>query len=171
MAGPGDEDAGIRPNQVLAFSLSFPVMSGDKARQAMDKVFHDLYTPMGLRTLSPSDSRYRGVYAGDQYAREGAIHQGTVWPWLIGPFVTAWRRTHAADAVRKAFLEEVFLPFRDHLADGGLGSIAQLADGQYPHHLNGCVAQAWCVGEILRAYVEDYLEETAIDPAVREEGR
>jgi len=171
VAGDGQADAAVRPNQVLAFSLSFPVMSGDKARQAMDTVFHDLYVPLGLRSLSPADSRYRGQYAGDQYAREGAIHQGTVWPWLIGPFVTAWRRTHAGDPGCRAFLEEVFLPFRDHLAEGGLGSISQLAEGQYPWRLDGCIAQAWSVSEVLRAYVEDYLEDTAGSSAAKVEGR
>ncbi len=169
VAGDGLADAAVRPNQVLAFSLSFPVMSGDKACQAMNTVFHDLYVPLGLRSLSPADSRYSGQYAGDQYAREGAMHQGTVWPWLIGPFVTAWRRTHADDPGCRAFLEEVFLPLRDHLAEGGLGSIGQLAEGQYPWRLDGCISQAWSVGEVLRSYMEDYLEEAA-GPSAAGEG-
>lgn len=159
----GDEpDAAIRPNQVLACSLSFPVMQGGKARLAMETVFHRLLTPMGLRSLSPEDSRYKGQHLGDQYAREGAMHQGTVWPWLLGSFATAWRRTHEGEKDVDEVLAAMFIPLRDHLQDGCLNTISELADGQFPHEPRGCVSQAWSVAEVLRGYLEEVVDRSTV---------
>lgn len=150
----GRQDTRLRPNQVLAMSLSFPVVGGDKARSALDHVFEELYTRYGLRTLSKKDPEYRDTCTGDPYAREGAMHQGAVWPWLIGPFVTAWCRSHARDPNLASFIEMIFLPFRDHLNDACLNGISQVFDGSGPHLPRGGSTQAWNIGEVLRAYVE-----------------
>jgi glycogen debranching enzyme len=118
-------------------------------------VRQDLLTPYGLRTLSPRDSRYRGRQEGDQRSRDGAYHQGTVWPWLLGPFITAHvttaedRPTARREAIR--WLE----PFWAHLAEAGLGHVSEVFDGNAPHGPRGCIAQAWSVAEILRAAIED----------------
>ena len=162
VCGADTVDASIRPNQVIACSLSFPVLEGDKARCAMETVFQSLHTPLGLRSLSVTDDRFKGQYAGDVYAREGAMHQGTVWPWLLGPFATAWRRTHLHDADLEAFLRSLFDPVKDHLKDGCLGSVTELADGLFPHEPRGCVSQAWSVAEILRGYLEEVVGHSAI---------
>jgi predicted glycogen debranching enzyme len=150
-------DEKIRPNQILAVSLSFPVLSGEKAKGVVDKVHQKLYTALGLRTLNMEDPQYRGIYLGDQYARDGAYHQGTVWTWPLGRFITAYARVHAKEPGLKKQLEAFFLPFQDHLRDGCIGSISEIFDGNEPLLPRGCCAQAWSVSEILRAYVEDYL--------------
>jgi glycogen debranching enzyme len=155
VCGLPQPDASIRPNQVLACSLSFPVFEGEQARLAMETVFRRLHVPLGLRSLAADDDRYKGRCVGDVYAREGAMHQGTAWPWLLGPFATAWRRTHRQDADADAFLEALFLPVRDHLRDGCLGTVSELLDGDFPHEPRGCVSQAWSVAEVLRGYLEE----------------
>ena len=156
VGGPVPDDH-LRPNQILAMSLSFPVLEGDLARQSLETIYLALYTPIGFRSLPVTHNQFRAQYTGDQYAREGAMHQGTVWPWLIGPFATAWRRNHAEDPNLPVFMQELFRPIEDHLGDGCLGSITEVADGQFPHEPRGCFSQAWSVGEVLRAYIEDVL--------------
>jgi glycogen debranching enzyme len=156
VAGCSPPDNRIRPNQILSMSLSFPVFSGELARKALDTVYGKLHVPLGFRSLDAGHEQFRARYEGDQYVREGAMHQGTAWPWFIGPFVTAWKRNHADDPDLERFLKDVFLPFEDHLLDGGLGCISQLVDGTHPHEPRGCISQAWCVAEVLRAYLEDY---------------
>jgi predicted glycogen debranching enzyme len=148
-------DASIRPNQILAVSLAHTMISADRAALIVEKVGRELLTPFGLRTLSPSDPRYRGRYEGDPLSRDGAYHQGTVWAWLMGPFVTAFLRVfgESDDARRRAaaWLE----PFREHLREAGLGQISEIFDGDPPHTPRGCIAQAWSVAEILRVAVEE----------------
>ncbi len=156
VGGPEPDDH-LRPNQILAMSLSFPVLEGNLARQSLETVYLALYTPIGFRSLPVTHNQFRAQYTGDQYAREGAMHQGTVWPWLIGPFATAWRKNHAGDPNLLRFLQELFRPLEDHLGDGCLGSITEVADGQFPHEPRGCISQAWSVGEVLRSYIEDVL--------------
>lgn len=150
-------DEKIRPNQILAASLSFPVLDAEQAKSVVDTVYEKLYTALGLRTLTKNDPDYRGIYEGDQYMRDGAYHQGTVWTWPLGRFITAYARVYKADPELKYQLEAFFLPFRDHLQDACIGSISEIFDGDEPLLPRGCYAQAWSVSEILRAYVEDYL--------------
>lgn len=149
--GPDDK---IRPNQILAVSLSFPVLDGEKAKSVTDAVHQQLYTALGLRTLNRDDPQYRGIYLGDQYARDGAYHQGTVWTWPLGRFITAYARVYRDAPGLKEQLEAFFKPFRDHLRDACIGSISEIFDGDEPLLPRGCCAQAWSVSEILRAYVE-----------------
>lgn len=147
-------DGKIRPNQILAVSLSFPVLEGEKAKGVVDTVHQQLYTALGLRTLNKSDPKYRGIYMGDQYARDGAYHQGTVWTWPLGRFITAYTRVYKDAPGLKKQLEAFFLPFQDHLQDACIGSISEIFDGDEPLLPRGCFAQAWSVSEILRAYVD-----------------
>ena len=121
----------------------------------MQCVLEHLLTPVGLRSLAPSDPQYRGRYQGGRVERDGAYHQGTVWPWLIGPFITAYIKVNGASAAARRQASDWLLPLRDHLSDAGLGHISEIFDGDAPHHPAGCVAQAWSVAEVLRAYVED----------------
>lgn len=150
-------DEKIRPNQILAISLSYPVLDKVRAKSVVDMVHDRLYTALGLRTLAKGDPDYRGIYMGDQYMRDGAYHQGTVWTWPLGRFITAYARVYGEDPRLKEQLEAFFLPFRDHLRDACIGSISEIFDGDEPLLPRGCCAQAWSVSEILRAYVEDYL--------------
>jgi predicted glycogen debranching enzyme len=151
----GQRDGAIRPNQAIAASLRHIMLPADKARQMLDVVERELLTPFGLRTLSPRDSRYRGRYEGNGQQRDGAYHQGTVWPWLIGPFITAYVKAHdASDAARQRARGwiEGFIP---HLQVAGLGTVSEILDGDAPHHPRGCIAQAWSVAELLRVARED----------------
>jgi len=143
-------DASIRPNQILALSLMYPLLTGERARRVVERVEHDLLTPFGLRTLAPKDPRYAGRCDGSPAARDGAYHQGTVWPWLLGPFLMAYLRVHGSspEAIQQAL--EWLAPLEEHLWDAGLGQISEIFDGDAPHRPRGCIAQAWSVGEILR---------------------
>jgi glycogen debranching enzyme len=117
----------------------------------LDVVTRELLTPYGLRTLSPRDSRYRRTYAGSQTERDAAYHMGTVWPWLIGPYLDAHYRIHKdTRAVRR-----MLRPFRDALADAGLGTIGEIYEPEPPYRPVGCVAQAWSVAEVLRHIARD----------------
>ena len=145
-------DASIRPNQIFAASLAHSMLDNDQARRVVAVVEREHLTPMGLRSLSPHDPAYRGRYEGGPASRDSAYHQGTVWPWLMGPFLTAYVRVHG-DAGRSraaAWLE----PFREAMRTYGLGQLAEVADGDAPHRPGGCIAQAWSVAELLRAALE-----------------
>jgi len=148
-------DASIRPNQIFAVSLSNSMLSIDKARHIIEVVRRDLLTSFGLRTLAPTDPGYRGRYAGDSLSRDGAYHQGTVWAWLMGAFITAHVKLsedkHAARAQARVWLAG----FNQHLSEAGLGHVSEIFDGDPPHAPQGCIAQAWSVAELLRAAVED----------------
>ncbi len=146
------KDSKIRPNQIMAVSLSFPVLEGEKAKCVVDCVWNKLYTPYGLRTLSSDSKQYRGVYSGDRLSRDGAYHQGTVWPWLMGSFMTGFLRVYGNDDKVKQTALSFITPFFDHLYDACLGSISEIFDGDFPHWPRGAFAQAWSVGEILRVY-------------------
>jgi len=149
------EDASLRPNQIIAVSLPYPTVEGERARRVVEAVKRELLTPYGLRTLSPRDPRYRGRYEGDQWQRDGAYHQGTVWPWLLGPFITAFVRVAEDREAARREARGWIAGFRDHLHDAGLGQVSEIFDGDRPHRARGCIAQAWSVAEILRATVED----------------
>ena len=148
----GRVDASRRPNQILAVGgLPFPLLGGDAARSVVDGVEAELLTPLGLRSLAPSDPNYIGRYAGDPARRDGAYHQGTVWPWLMGPFVDAWLAVRGRNAASRAEGRARFLPpFQAHLAEAGLGHVSEVVDGDAPHRPGGCPFQAWSLGEYIR---------------------
>jgi predicted glycogen debranching enzyme len=141
-------DAGIRPNHVFAVSLPNSMLSQERARSVVSAIEHHLLTPFGLRSLAPGDPHYRGRYEGDPRSRDSAYHQGTVWPWLMGPFVTAYSKVHGAAP------ESLLAGLRDELRAGGLGHLPEVYDGDFPHRSGGCIAQAWSAAELLRAMVE-----------------
>lgn len=141
-------DASIRPNQIFALSLPFPLLTSIKARSVLRVVREKLYTPVGLRSLAPDDPKYIGHYGGDQHSRDGAYHQGTVWSWLLGPYVDALRRYGGKSADRE--VKSVVKNFLPHLHDVCIGSVSEIFDGDAPHHPRGCIAQAWGVAEWLR---------------------
>ncbi len=146
--GPDGDDWTMRPNQIFAVSLPFPLLEGARAVAVVDAVGGTLLTSYGLRSLSPDDARYHGTYGGDQYQRDSTYHQGPVWTWLMGAFVEAHYRVHHDPVAALAFLR----PFEDHLHDAGLGSISEILDGDPPHWPRGCIAQAWGVAEVLRMW-------------------
>src|SRR6266849_3329859 len=148
-------DPSIRPNQIFAVSLTHSMLSPERAMSVVRKVQEHLLTPYGLRSLASTDHQYRGRYTGGPTERDGAYHQGTVWQWLMGPFITAYIKVNGGDDVARRQAGDWLAPLKDHLADGGLGHISEIFDGDAPQQPRGCVAQAWSVAEILRAYVED----------------
>lgn len=152
-----NKDGKIRPNQIFAASLSFPVLEGEKAKAVVKTVWKHLYTAYGLRSLSTEDPEYKGIYIGDTYNRDSAYHQGTVWSWLIGHFVKAYRRTEEYSEKSKIVAKQFLEPFKDHLYDACLGSVSEIFDGDEPLIPRGAVSQAWGVAEVLRSYVEDVL--------------
>jgi predicted glycogen debranching enzyme len=154
-------DAAIRPNQIFAVSLAQTLLPGDQARSVVDVVERELLTPYGLRTLAPGDPNYHGRYEGDQRGRDGAYHQGTVWPWLLGPFITAFLKVNGRTPQTLAKAAGLLSAFPEHLHTAGLGQISEIFDGDPPHRPRGCIAQAWSVAEMLRAMVED------IEPGAR----
>ena len=148
-------DASIRPNQIFAVSLPHSMLSPDRAKQIVSTVEQHLLTPYGLRSLAPSDPHYRGRYTGDGASRDGAYHQGTVWPWLMGPFITAYIKVNGGSEAARQEAELWLTPLKEHLSDAGLGHISEIFEADAPHRPVGCIAQAWSVAEILRATVED----------------
>jgi predicted glycogen debranching enzyme len=148
---PGTFDTSCRPNQLFAISLDHPVLNPERWQSVVDVAEKKLVTPVGLRSLSPDDPNYKPIYSGDLKSRDGAYHQGTVWAWLIGPFVDAWLKVHPHDrlAARK-FLDR----FPEHLSDAGIGTISEVFDAREPHNAGGCIAQAWSIAEVLRAWLE-----------------
>ena len=144
----GTPDASLRPNQLFAISLPFRLLEGEKAKAVFQIVKEKLYTPFGLRSLTPDDPRYIGRYGGDVFKRDGAYHQGTVWSWLLGPFVESGMKI-LGDSFRAEALS-VIDHFSMHLNQNCIGSISEIFDGDPPHSARGCVAQAWGVAEILR---------------------
>jgi predicted glycogen debranching enzyme len=151
----GSPDSSIRPNQIFAVSLAHNMLSPERAKSVVARVQEHLLTPYGLRSLASSDPQYRGRYTGGPAERDGSYHQGTVWPWLIGPFITAYTKVNEGSQSARTQAGEWLKPLQDHLSDGGLGHISEIFDGDAPHRPCGCIAQAWSVGEVLRAYVED----------------
>jgi glycogen debranching enzyme len=151
---PNGPDGSIRPNQILAVSLPYSMLDAEKSRRVLEVVEWELLTPYGLRTLSPRDSQYRARYEGDSRSRDSAYHQGTVWPWLLGPFLTAYARVHGDSPEVRDRVDRFLQPLREHLWQAGLGQISEVFDGDAPHRPGGCIAQAWSVAEVLRTYVE-----------------
>jgi predicted glycogen debranching enzyme len=145
--GPDGPSAQVRPNQLLSVSLPHAPLRDGSVVSACGP----LLTSLGLRSLSPDDPRYRGRHRGDQAERDAAYHQGTVWPWLIGPFVDAVGRTGGASGSTLAALPGILAGLEAHLDEWGLGSVSETADGDPPHAATGCPFQAWSVAETLRA--------------------
>ena len=148
-------DSSIRPNQIFAVSLPYSMLSSERANAVVEKVQEQLLTPYGLRSLAPGDPQYRGRYTGGPVERDGAYHQGTVWPWLMGPFITAYIKVNGGSEAARRQAAEWLAALKVHLADGGLGHISEILDGNAPQQPRGCIAQAWSVAEVLRAYLED----------------
>jgi predicted glycogen debranching enzyme len=148
--GPDGDDSSLRPNQIFAVSLSPDLLDDRQAAAVVATCRRELLTPMGLRSLAPSDARYQGRYLGSPAERDGAYHQGTVWSWLLGPFALAHFRVHGNRPEAQALLAAI----GGHLAEAGVGSISEVFDGDAPHRPRGCVAQAWSVAEVLRAWFE-----------------
>jgi predicted glycogen debranching enzyme len=144
------DDASLRPNQLLALALPHRLLDAARAASVLAVCERELLTSLGLRTLDRNNPSYVGRYGGDQRQRDGAYHQGTVWPWLIGTFVRAHLAVHGDPDRARAYLE----PFEHHLTDTGLGQISEIFDADPPHLPNGCFAQAWSVSEILRAWFD-----------------
>ena len=146
--GDSGDDSACRPNQLLAISLPHPILDRSWWQPVVDVVQRQLLTPYGLRTLAPGHPNYRPKYYGDLKSRDAAYHQGTVWPWLIGPFIDAWLRVHPADPSAAAPLLDAF---SSHLNEAGVGSVSEIFDAEPPYTPRGCIAQAWSVAELLRA--------------------
>ena len=147
-------DASIRPNQVIAISLTNTMVSRERATSILRVCERELLTARGLRTLSSSDPNYIGRYEGGPGTRDGAYHQGTVWPWLMGPYITAYVKTFGSMEGRR-FASMWLENFQQHLHEACLSQVSEIFDGNAPHAPRGCVAQAWSVAELLRAIVED----------------
>jgi glycogen debranching enzyme len=145
-------DTACRPNQIFAAGgLPVTLLPPEQARSVIDAVERELYTPLGLRSLERHHPDYRPRCTGSVLERDGAYHQGTVWPWLMGPFVEAWVKVRGSTAEAKAEAKARFVaPLRRHLESGGLGHVSEIADGDSPHLLRGCPFQAWSTGELLR---------------------
>lgn len=151
-------DGKIRPNQIWAVSLPFTMLDRDKEKKVVESVISNLYASYGLRSLSPDDKEYIGEYKGRLHDRDAAYHQGTTWAFPLGGLVTAYVKVHDYSKESIEYAGKLLEPLKDHLMDGCIGSIAEIFDGNEPVISRGCYAQAWSVGEILRAYVEDYLQ-------------
>jgi predicted glycogen debranching enzyme len=148
-------DAALRPNQIFAVSLPHSMLQPERARNVVRVVERELLTPYGLRTLAPSHPDYCGRYEGDSLSRDGAYHQGTVWAWLTGPFITAYLKVHGRTPESIEQARQWLHAFRAHLLEAGLGQISEIFDGDTPHTPRGCIAQAWSVAELLRCEVEE----------------
>jgi glycogen debranching enzyme len=152
-------DAALRPNQIIAASLDFTMLNSDKSEQVVNVVQRELVTPYGLRTLARNEPRYTGMYVGDRLSRDHAYHNGTVWPWLLGPFVTAFLKVKGQGELWLEYALKNFLQplFTQQTFEAGLGTLSEIFDGDEPYAPRGCAAQAWSVAEPLRAYVEDIM--------------
>jgi predicted glycogen debranching enzyme len=162
-------DGSIRPNQIFAVSLPHTMLSREKGKRVVETVERELLTPVGLRSLTPADPQYIARYEGGPWERDVSYHQGTVWAWLMGPFITAYIKVNGQNSSRAnracARAAEWLTAFQDHLSEAGLGHISEIFDADQPHTARGCIAQAWSVAELLRAAVEDVFN---IKPSRRE---
>ncbi len=162
----GKDDAALRPNQLFALSLTHPVLDESRGHAVVETCEKQLLTAMGLRTLAPGEPGYCPRYAGDMRSRDAAYHQGTVWPWLLGPFITAYIRVADDGATARTKARRFLAGLEAHLSDAGIGSVSEVADAEPPHTPGGCPWQAWSVAEPLRALCEDIHQ---MGPAVRGE--
>jgi glycogen debranching enzyme len=144
----GRNDAALRPNQIFAVALPVSALTREQQKAVVDICGERLLTPYGLRSLAPGEAGYQGHYGGGVRERDGAYHQGTVWGWLLGPFVLAHYRVYGDREAAKRFLE----PLGGEIQRYGLGTLGEIFDGDAPFAPQGCIAQAWSVGEVLRAW-------------------
>jgi len=149
---PGAVDSACRPNQIFAAGgLPITLLSPERARLVVDAVERELWTPLGLRSLAPGERDYCARYQGGVPERDGAYHQGTVWPWLAGPFIEAWLKSRGNTPEAKATARARFLqPLLEHLSAAGIGHVSEIADADPPHTPGGCPFQAWSLAELLR---------------------
>jgi len=160
----GYKDDSVRPNQILALSLPFSLIEDkEKAHKIMNTVIKELYTSFGLRTLSNMNVNFKSNYSGDEATRERAAHQGTVWGWTAGHFVTAYLKTYGKSRESVRFIETVYEPFFEHQKTAGLGSVSEMFDGNFPYNARGRISHAWAVAEIVRSYFEDFMDENGKD--------
>jgi glycogen debranching enzyme len=152
-------DTSLRPNQIFAVSLDFTMLDKDKSEKVVNIVNRELATPYGLRTLALSDPKFVGKCFGDRLSRDTAYHNGTIWPWLLGPFVKAYLKINGySDESRDYAMKNLILPlFSSGINHAGLGTLSEIYDCDSPNTPRGCISQAWSVAEPLRAYVEDVL--------------
>ncbi len=148
--GEGGDDASCRPNQVFAISLPNPVLDPRRWKAVLDVAEEKLLTPVGLRSLSPDHPDYKPRYDGDLRARDAAYHQGTVWAWLIGPFIDAWLKVYPE---RREEARGFLSGLESGLDEACIGSISEVFDAEKPHTPRACIAQAWSVAEVLRCHV------------------
>ena len=155
----GGLDASMRPNQVFAVSLDYTMLSQEKNRKIVDALNRELVTPYGLRTLSLDDPKFVGKCVGDQKSRDTAYHNGTIWPWLLGPYITAYMKVNEnSQQAKKYALENLVLPLLSiGIHQSGLGTVNEIYDCDPPNDPHGCISQAWSVAELLRAYLEEVL--------------
>lgn len=146
------KDSSLRPNQLFAISLPYPLIEGKEAKAVLKIVQEKLYTPVGLKSLPADDSRYIGIYGGDAFHRDAAYHQGTVWSWLLGAYIDAIIKVKGKSS--KATAKKIIDAFKYHLNEGCIGSVSEIFDADAPHHPRGCIAQAWGGAEILRVIKE-----------------
>lgn len=146
-------DAAIRPNQVIALALPFPVLDEERSRRVLRVVEERLLTPVGLRSLAPGEPGYAPRYEGGPRERDAVYHQGTVWPWLLGPYLTALARLDGEAG--RARGRTILAGLAPHLDEAGIGTVSEIFDAEPPHTARGCIAQAWSVAELLRAAVFD----------------
>jgi predicted glycogen debranching enzyme len=149
--GENGDDSACRPNQVLAISLKNPVLDPSRWAQVMNVVKQKLLTPVGLRSLAPGHPDYKAEYYGDLRSRDAAYHQGTVWAWLIGPFIDAWLKVHPED---RQGARQFLSGFAPQMEEGAIGTISEVFDAKEPYTQRGCVSQAWSVAEVLRCWVK-----------------
>jgi predicted glycogen debranching enzyme len=149
---PGKVDASFRPNQIFAVGgLPVPLLEGEQAFKVVSAVESRLWTPLGLRSLAPGEPGYAPRYEGGVRERDGAYHQGTVWPWLLGPFVEAWVRVRGgSEEAKREARRKFFEPLLRHLDEAGLGHVSEIADAEPPHTPRGCPFQAWSLAEMIR---------------------
>ncbi len=150
MPESGTRDESMRPNQIFAVSLPYCALNFKKKASIVKRVTEELLTPYGLRTLSRTQANYRGNYGGFPEERDGAYHQGTVWPWLLGHYGEALSKVSKNQSQVQHILKPILDSLFDHLSDAGLGHISEIFSGDYPHQPDGCIAQAWSVAEVLR---------------------
>jgi glycogen debranching enzyme len=153
--GEAGNDPAFRPNQVFAISLDHPVLEPDRWQPVLTQVRDRLLTPVGLRSLAPGHPDYKARYDGDLRSRDAAYHQGTVWAWLIGPYVDAWLKTFPDD---RATARQLIDGFDRHLNEACIGSISEIFDADDPYTPRGCCAQAWSVAEVLRCFVKTHAD-------------
>jgi glycogen debranching enzyme len=149
--GENGDDPALRPNQIFALSLPHPVLDPSRWPAVLETVQKHLLTPVGLRSLSPADPDYKPKYFGDLRSRDAAYHQGTVWAWLIGPFIDAWLKVHPEERTAARRFLNGFIP---ELNQACIGSISEIFDADPPYTPRGCIAQAWSVAEVLRSWIK-----------------